>query len=48
MCLQGGAGLTDLYVTTARTGLPAPPPLSGSLLVVPAAGTGLPQPACAL
>ncbi|MGW1164024.1 SMP-30/gluconolactonase/LRE family protein [Streptomyces sp. NPDC001153] len=44
-CAFGGAGLTDLYVTTARTGLPAPHPLSGSLLVVPGAGRGLPQPA---
>ncbi|MFI1070353.1 SMP-30/gluconolactonase/LRE family protein [Streptomyces puniciscabiei] len=44
-CAFGGAGLTDLYVTTARTGLPAPHPLSGSLLVIPGAGQGLPQPA---
>ncbi|MGJ5751223.1 sugar lactone lactonase YvrE [Streptomyces puniciscabiei] len=46
-CAFGGAGLTDLYVTTARTGLPAPHPLSGSLLVIPGAGQGLPQPAFA-
>ncbi|MPY46148.1 SMP-30/gluconolactonase/LRE family protein, partial [Streptomyces phyllanthi] len=32
-----------LYVTTARTGLEAPPPLSGSLLVIPGAGKGLEQ-----
>ncbi|MFI9149417.1 SMP-30/gluconolactonase/LRE family protein [Streptomyces sp. NPDC053367] len=44
-CAFGGAGLTDLYITTARTGLRAPHPLSGSLLVVPAAGKGLAQPA---
>jgi sugar lactone lactonase YvrE len=43
-CAFGGAGLTDLYVTTARVGLtPAPPP-AGSLLVLPDAGKGLPQP----
>jgi sugar lactone lactonase YvrE len=44
-CAFGGGGLTDLYVTTARVGLTAPAPLSGSLLVVPDAGKGLPQPA---
>ncbi|MBD0417664.1 SMP-30/gluconolactonase/LRE family protein [Streptomyces sp. TRM S81-3] len=44
-CAFGGADLTDLYVTTARTGLDAPHPLSGSLLVLPDAGQGLPQPA---
>ncbi|MFF7973413.1 SMP-30/gluconolactonase/LRE family protein [Streptomyces sp. NPDC007905] len=44
-CAFGGPDLTDLYVTTARTGLPAPHPLSGSVLVVPGAGKGLPQPA---
>ncbi|MFE4616777.1 SMP-30/gluconolactonase/LRE family protein [Streptomyces sp. NPDC056747] len=43
-CAFGGPGLTDLYVTTARTGLDRPHPLSGSLLVVPGAGQGLPQP----
>ncbi|MEV6959449.1 SMP-30/gluconolactonase/LRE family protein [Streptomyces sp. NPDC051207] len=43
-CAFGGPGLTDLYVTTARVGLDAPGPLSGSLLVVPGAGQGLPQP----
>ncbi|MFB0617177.1 SMP-30/gluconolactonase/LRE family protein [Streptomyces sp. AGS-58] len=46
-CVFGGPALTDLYITTARTGLPAPHPLSGSLLVVPGAGQGLPQPAFA-
>lgn len=46
-CAFGGAGLSDLYVTTARTGLAAPHPLAGSLLVVPDAGSGLPQPAFA-
>ncbi|MBG7698278.1 SMP-30/gluconolactonase/LRE family protein [Streptomyces sp. MC1] len=44
-CAFGGAALTDLYITTARTGLPLTDPLSGSLLVVPGAGQGLPQPA---
>ncbi|AKN69258.1 calcium-binding protein [Streptomyces sp. PBH53] len=44
-CAFGGPDLTDLYITTARTGLSSPHPLSGSLLVVPGAGQGLPQPA---
>ncbi|MEV5143814.1 SMP-30/gluconolactonase/LRE family protein [Streptomyces sp. NPDC052727] len=44
-CAFGGTALTDLYITTARTGLPSPDPLSGSLLVIPGAGEGLPQPA---
>ncbi|MFH9083336.1 MULTISPECIES: SMP-30/gluconolactonase/LRE family protein [unclassified Streptomyces] len=44
-CAFGGPALTDLYITTARTGLPPSDPLSGSLLVVPDAGQGLPQPA---
>ncbi|MFD1044957.1 SMP-30/gluconolactonase/LRE family protein, partial [Kibdelosporangium lantanae] len=46
-CAFGGAGLTDLYVTTAREGLSeaelARQPLSGSVFVVPGAGTGLPS-----
>ncbi|CAM5708879.1 SMP-30/gluconolactonase/LRE family protein [Streptomyces fumanus] len=46
-CAFGGPDLTDLYVTTARVGLTAPHPLAGSLLVVPGAGKGLPQPAFA-
>ncbi|MBQ1088031.1 SMP-30/gluconolactonase/LRE family protein [Streptomyces sp. B93] len=46
-CAFGGPGLTDLYITTARVGLPSPPPPAGSLLVVPGAGKGLPQPAFA-
>ncbi|MFF4207997.1 SMP-30/gluconolactonase/LRE family protein [Streptomyces sp. NPDC001796] len=46
-CAFGGADLADLYITTARTGLEAPHPLSGSLLVVPGAGKGLAQPAFA-
>ncbi|MEU4612469.1 SMP-30/gluconolactonase/LRE family protein [Streptomyces umbrinus] len=46
-CAFGGADLTDLYITTARTGLTAPHPLSGSVLVIPGAGKGLPQPAFA-
>ncbi|WAZ21500.1 SMP-30/gluconolactonase/LRE family protein [Streptomyces cinnabarinus] len=44
-CAFGGADLTDLYITTARVGLDAPHPVAGSLLVVPGAGKGLPQPA---
>lgn len=43
-CTFGGPDLTDLYITTARTGLDAPHPMSGSVLVVPGAGKGLPQP----
>lgn len=43
-CAFGGADLTDLYITTARTGLAAPHPLSGSVLVVPGAGKGVAQP----
>ncbi|MFD8369937.1 SMP-30/gluconolactonase/LRE family protein [Streptomyces sp. NPDC059688] len=46
-CVFGGAALTDLYVTTARVGLPAPHPVAGSLLVIPDIGHGLPQPAFA-
>ncbi|MFB7110205.1 SMP-30/gluconolactonase/LRE family protein [Streptomyces sp. NPDC056291] len=46
-CAFAGPGLTDLYVTTARTGLAAPHPLAGSLLVVPDVGRGLVQPAFA-
>ncbi|QEU90609.1 SMP-30/gluconolactonase/LRE family protein [Streptomyces kanamyceticus] len=41
-CAFGGPDLRDLYVTTARTGLVRPHPLSGSVLVVPDAGRGLP------
>jgi sugar lactone lactonase YvrE len=44
-CAFGGADLTDLYITTARTGLSAPHLLSGSVLVIPDAGKGMPQPA---
>ncbi|MZD06979.1 SMP-30/gluconolactonase/LRE family protein [Streptomyces sp. SID5785] len=43
-CAFGGPALTDLYVTTARVGLDDPAPLEGSLLVLPHAGRGLPQP----
>ncbi|CAL9534260.1 6-deoxy-6-sulfogluconolactonase [Streptomyces sp. enrichment culture] len=46
-CAFGGADLTDLYITTARTGLTAPHPLAGAVFVVPGAGRGLPQPAFA-
>jgi len=46
-CAFGGAELSDLYITTARVGLDAPHPLSGSLLVVPGAGKGLAQSAFA-
>lgn len=44
-CAFGGADLTDLYVTTARVGLDRPHPTAGSLLVIPGAGKGVPQPA---
>jgi sugar lactone lactonase YvrE len=47
-CAFGGPGLTDLYITTARVGIdPAAEPLAGSVLVLPDAGRGLPQPAFA-
>ncbi|MFF7866517.1 SMP-30/gluconolactonase/LRE family protein [Streptomyces qaidamensis] len=46
-CAFGGPDLTDLYITTARTGLTEPPALAGSLFVVPGAGKGLAQPAFA-
>ncbi|OSZ56548.1 calcium-binding protein [Streptomyces pharetrae CZA14] len=46
-CAFGGTDLRDLYVTTARVGLTDPHPLAGSLLVIPGAGQGLPQPAFA-
>ncbi|MGW7380137.1 SMP-30/gluconolactonase/LRE family protein [Streptomyces sp. NPDC054794] len=46
-CAFGGPDLTDLYITTARIGLDRPHPVSGSLLVVPGVGKGLPQPAFA-
>ncbi|KNE81806.1 MULTISPECIES: SMP-30/gluconolactonase/LRE family protein [Streptomyces] len=42
-CAFGGPDLTDLYITTARVGH-RPHPLAGSLLVLPDAGQGLPQP----
>lgn len=45
-CAFGGPDLTDLYVTTARVGQEADA-LAGSLLVLPGAGQGLPQPAFA-
>jgi sugar lactone lactonase YvrE len=46
-CAFGGADLTDLYLTTARAGLESPPPLAGSVFVVPGAGKGVAQPAFA-
>ncbi|HEX6342607.1 SMP-30/gluconolactonase/LRE family protein [Umezawaea sp.] len=50
-CCFGGDDLTDLYITTARTGLDEPTltaqPLSGSVLVLPGIGTGLPSSAFA-
>jgi sugar lactone lactonase YvrE len=46
-CAFGGAGLSDLYITTARVGLTEPPALAGSLFVVPGAGKGLALPAFA-
>ncbi|MGN9759846.1 SMP-30/gluconolactonase/LRE family protein [Streptomyces sp. SD31] len=44
-CAFAGPELTDLYITTARVGLASPPPLAGSVFVVPGAGKGLAQPA---
>ncbi|MEV0785747.1 SMP-30/gluconolactonase/LRE family protein [Streptomyces sp. NPDC050423] len=41
-CAFGGRELRDLYISTARAGLDAPHPLSGSLLVLPDAGQGMP------
>ncbi|WP_128428222.1 SMP-30/gluconolactonase/LRE family protein [Streptomyces cyaneus] len=46
-CAFAGPDLTDLYITTARVGLASPPPLAGSVFVVPGAGKGLAQPAFA-
>lgn len=46
-CAFGGPELRDLYITSARAGLEAPHPLSGSLLVIEGAGQGLPAPAFA-
>ncbi|WP_165988506.1 SMP-30/gluconolactonase/LRE family protein [Streptomyces sp. YIM 98790] len=47
-CAFGGPRLSDLYITTARVDTdPAAEPLAGSLLVIPDAGEGLPQPAFA-
>lgn len=46
-CAFGGAGLTDLYITTARVGLSPAPSLAGSLMVLPHAGKGVPQPSFA-
>ncbi|MBQ1124393.1 SMP-30/gluconolactonase/LRE family protein [Streptomyces smyrnaeus] len=43
-CAFGGAGLGDLYITTARVGLSEPSPQAGSVLVLPDAGAGLAQP----
>ncbi|MEV0494386.1 SMP-30/gluconolactonase/LRE family protein [Streptomyces atratus] len=40
-CAFGGADLRDLYISTARTGIDSPHPLSGSLLVLPDAGQGM-------
>lgn len=46
-CAFAGPDLTDLYITTARVGLASPPPLAGSVFVIPGAGKGLAQPAFA-
>ncbi|WP_326599232.1 SMP-30/gluconolactonase/LRE family protein [Streptomyces sp. NBC_01803] len=47
-CAFGGPGLNDLFITTASNGTdPAVEPLAGSVLVLPDAGQGLPQPAFA-
>ncbi|GGS47335.1 SMP-30/gluconolactonase/LRE family protein [Streptomyces violaceus] len=43
-CAFGGAGLSDLYITTARVGLTEPPAPAGSVFVVPGAGKGMAQP----
>ncbi|WP_432069806.1 SMP-30/gluconolactonase/LRE family protein [Streptomyces sp. AA1529] len=40
-CAFGGAGLRDLYITTARAGLAAPRRPAGALLVLRDAGQGL-------
>lgn len=40
-CAFGGPDLADLYISSARTGLVAPHPLSGSLLVLADAGRGV-------
>ncbi len=46
-CCFGGEDLTDLYVTTARAGLDesalSARPLSGSVLVLPGVGVGMPS-----
>lgn len=42
-CAFGGPGLRDLYITTARVGVVGPHPLTGSLLVLPDAGQGVPD-----
>ncbi|MCW2937818.1 MAG: calcium-binding protein [Actinomycetia bacterium] len=41
-CAFGGPDLRDLYVTSARVGLPPGSPSAGSLFVIPDAGQGLP------
>lgn len=46
-CAFGGAGPTDLYITSAREVAAAPHSLSGSLLVLAGVGHGLVQPAFA-
>ncbi|MET7366336.1 SMP-30/gluconolactonase/LRE family protein [Streptomyces sp. NPDC005566] len=40
-CAFGGPDLADLYISSARTGLVAPHPLAGSLLVLADAGRGV-------
>ncbi|MFD9541057.1 SMP-30/gluconolactonase/LRE family protein [Streptomyces sp. NPDC060022] len=40
-CAFGGPDLADLYISSARTGLLSPHPLSGSLLVLAGAGRGV-------
>lgn len=46
-CAFGGPHLTDLYITSARTGLGerelSARPLAGALLVLPGAGQGMPE-----
>ncbi|MEV8349481.1 SMP-30/gluconolactonase/LRE family protein [Streptomyces niveus] len=41
-CAFGGPQLRDLYITTAAVGVVDPHPLTGSLLVLPDAGQGVP------
>jgi sugar lactone lactonase YvrE len=46
-CCFGGADLTDLYVTSARSGVETPADTDGAVLVLPGIGKGLRTPAFA-